>query len=451
MKSAVDSLKDKVVGSWYGMAVGDAMGLAAKSIKPETVRQLFGAMDGFKDVRPFIGKGIKRFTMQGLYGGLTQNALAVADGLLKNKKGGAREVSQLLLKLSAGGPEHYFGVYRRPEKGFYKSICSLMEDPPRAAEHDQADAAFLTMGIPAGIIHRDRPEAGVRLNVDIGLLLSRNLCEITGLALAGYLASRFLSLEPGNVGEPVAEADLVLRDTEEFCQKVETRLRETAPGLWGENAESERGLLEQTLKGLRERWDVGLDELLQWVCQNASHLHKTSVTSPAQGYVLTLLPLCLVLVLREGRGFDSSLTAGINMGKAADKVGSLIGSWAGAIYGWQGIPESWRSGLVNGKEIRLWGEGLFSSRFPKRAKDIYEMELGLTSKEFEVGKKYFQKSSTRLTRPTPRPMLSWEDDVADESAIPEKSDTASWRKFHKDKSRMKKDRRKHLKLNDADD
>ena len=149
------------------MAVGDAMGLAAKSIKPETVRQLFGAMDGFKDVRPFIGKGIKRFTMQGLYGGLTQNALAVADGLLKNKKGGAREVSQLLLKLSAGGPEHYFGVYRRPEKGFYKSICSLMEDPPRAAEHDQADAAFLTMGIPAGIIHRDRPEAGVRLNVDM--------------------------------------------------------------------------------------------------------------------------------------------------------------------------------------------------------------------------------------------------------------------------------------------
>ncbi|MDP6336189.1 MAG: ADP-ribosylglycohydrolase family protein [Nitrospinaceae bacterium] len=447
----MDFLKDKVAGSWYGMAVGDAMGLAAKSIKPETVRQLFGAMDSFKDVRPFIGKGIKRFTMQGLYGGLTQSSLVIADCLLKNKKGGVSEISQLLLKLSAGGPEHYFGVYRRPEKGFYKSICALKEKPPRAVEHDQADAAFLTMGIPAGIIHRDRPEAGIRLNVDIGLLLSRNLCEVTGLALTGYLASRFLSLELGNAEGPVAEAEQILTDAEEFCQKVETRFRETAPGLWDETAESARGMLGQTLEGLRKRWNVGLDELLEWVCQNASDWHKTSVTSPAQGYVLTLLPLCLILVLREGRGFDSSLTGGLNMGKAADKVGVLVGAWSGAIYGWQGIPESWRSGLVNGKEVRLRAEGLFSRRFPKGAKDIYEMELGLTSKEFEVGKKYFQKTSTKFTRPTPRPMLSWEDDSAGEPVIPEKSDAASWRKFHKDKSRMKKDRRKHLKENDDDD
>ena len=42
------------------MAVGDAMGLSAKSMKPETIQQLFGSMNSFKDVRPFIGKGIKR-------------------------------------------------------------------------------------------------------------------------------------------------------------------------------------------------------------------------------------------------------------------------------------------------------------------------------------------------------------------------------------------------------
>ena len=65
--------------------------LSAKSMKPETVRQLFGSMDGFKDVRPFIGKGIKRFKMQGLYGGQTQSALVIADSLLKNKKGETSE------------------------------------------------------------------------------------------------------------------------------------------------------------------------------------------------------------------------------------------------------------------------------------------------------------------------------------------------------------------------
>lgn len=445
----MDSLKDKVVGSWYGMAVGDAMGLAARGIKPETVRQLFGAMDGFKDVRLFMDKGIKRFTMQGLYGGQTQNALAITDSLLTNKKGGAEAISQLLLKLSVGGPEHYFGVYRRPEKGFYQSIGSLMEEPSRKAEHNRADATFLTMGIPAGLIHRDRPEAGIRLNVDIGLLMSRNLCEVTGLALSGYLASRLLPLEPGD-GGPVAGAEQVLIDAEELCQKVESRFQETAPGLWDATPVSARGILGQTVRSLRERWDYGFEELLDWICQNASDLHKAKITSPAQGYVLTLLPLCLVLVLRECCGFESSLTTGLNMGKVADKVGVLVGAWAGAIYGWQGIPDSWRSGLVNGKEIRLRGEGLFSGRFPKGAKDLYEMELGLTSKEFEIGKKYFPKPSTKFTRPTPRPLLSWEDGGADEPVIPEKSDTANWRKFQKDKARMKKDRRKHLKGNDTD-
>ena len=73
------TLKDKVVGSYYGMALGDAMGRSAKSLKPETIQQLFGSMDGFKDVIPYIGKGVKQFKMKGLYGSQTQSALVISD------------------------------------------------------------------------------------------------------------------------------------------------------------------------------------------------------------------------------------------------------------------------------------------------------------------------------------------------------------------------------------
>ena len=443
----MNTLKDKVIGSWYGIAVGDAMGLPAKSIKPETIRQLFGSMDTYKDVRPFIGKGIKQFKMQGLYGGQTQSALVIADSVLKSKKVKASEISDLLIKLSSNGPDHYFGVYRRPDKGFSQSVCSLMEQPRRMPSHNQADAAFIAMGVPASLLHRDSPEAGIHMNIDIGLIMSRNLCEITGLALTGYLASRFLLLEPRSNGEATTEIEKILIDAEKFCQKIETRFQKIAPTLWDKTPQSERGMLEQTIKSLRELWDVEFNQLLSWICQNASDWHKTKIMSPAQSYVLTLLPLCLVIVLREGRGFDSSLITGINMGKEADKIGVLIGIWAGAIYGWHGIPESWRSGLANGKEIRLRGEGLFSGRFQKDAKDIYEMELGLTTKEFTVGKKYFTKRLTNFIRPTPRPILSWEDEDINEPIIPEKSDLVNWRKFQKDKSKTKKDRRKHLKKN----
>jgi hypothetical protein len=138
------------------------------------------------------------------------------------------------------------------------------------------------------------------------------------------------------------------------------------------------------------------------------------------------------------------------MGKEADKIGALVGALAGAIYGWRKIPEPWRSGLVNFKEILIRGEGLFSGRFPKAAKDLYEMELGLTTKEFDVGRKYFSKTPVNFLRPTPRPKLSWEDGDNKKPTIPEKSDALNWRKFEKDKSRAKKDRRKYLKNGPAD-
>ena len=442
-------IKEKVVGSWCGMAVGDAMGLSAKSMKPETVQQLFGPMNSFKDVRPFIGKGIKRFKMKGLYGIQTQGSLVIADCLLKNKKWNAEKTTECLTKLSVSGPEYYWGVYRRPDKNFFQSINSLKDMVPRGVDHNPADATFLTMGIPAGLIHRDRPEMGISLNINIGLMMSRNLCEITGLALTGYLVSRFLFLKPESE-KPVHQAEQVLVAAEEFCQKIETQVEKTAPTLWDQTPESKRGLLKQTLKSLREQWNFSCDELLNLICQNASDRHKIKITSPAQSYVLTLLPLSLLLVLREGREFDLTLTTGLNMGKEADKVGALVGALAGAIYGWQKIPVPWRSDLVNIKEILIRGEGLFSGRFPKVAKDLYEMELGLTAKEFDVGKKYFSKTPVNFFRPTPRPKLSWEDGYNKKSAPPEKSDVFSWRKFEKEKSRAKKDRRKYLKNDPTD-
>ena len=445
----MSTLEDRVVGSYYGMALGNAMGLSAKSLKPETVRQLFGSMDDFKDVSPFIGKGVKKFKMKGLYGCQTQSALVITDCLLKNKKVDPRKITQLLLKMTTNGPEHYFGTFRHPGKEFFQSVSGLTKELPHIPEHKMADASFFSMGIPAGLLHRDKPEVGIHLNTAIGLMMSRNLCEITGLALTGYFASKLLQLESENNAEALNQTEIVLRDAEIFCQKIETRIRETAPNLWNSTPESEHGMLEQTIKKLREQWSIDLNELLSWVCKNASEQHKTKITNPAQGCALTLLPLCLIIVLREYRGFDSTLTSVLNMGKEADKTGMLVGAWAGAIYGWHGIPESWRSGLVNGKEIRIRGNGLFSNSFPKEAKDLYEMELGLTSKEFEVGKKYFQKA-TKFTRPTPRPMLSWEDEDTNESNIPEKSDVVNWRKFEKDKSRTKKNRRKHLKTNAKD-
>mgnify|MGYP001989252236 CR=1 FL=1 len=95
------------MGSWFGMAVGDAMGRSPNGLKPAAIRQIFGTMDDFKDVRAILGKGIKNYRMKGLYGAPTQCAMAVGDALLINKKHFLQESAKNFQDLAKVGPENY--------------------------------------------------------------------------------------------------------------------------------------------------------------------------------------------------------------------------------------------------------------------------------------------------------------------------------------------------------
>ena len=141
------------------MAVGDAMGSAVRGLKPETIAQCFRQMDGFKDVKPFIGKGVKHYKMQGLYGAQTQNALVICDTLLKHKNLDLDEMAARFQALTLGGPEGYFGVYRRPEACFRKTVSSFSSpDDPSGADRGPSTGAYLATAIPIALYYHNRPQ-----------------------------------------------------------------------------------------------------------------------------------------------------------------------------------------------------------------------------------------------------------------------------------------------------
>ena len=109
----------KVTGCLTGMTIGDAMGRGINGLKPEAIRQIFGIVDDYKDVRNVVGKGIKNYRMQGLYGAPAQCALAVCDGILTNKKKFLEETVKNFQKLAKGGPENYYGIFRSSKKCIY--------------------------------------------------------------------------------------------------------------------------------------------------------------------------------------------------------------------------------------------------------------------------------------------------------------------------------------------
>ena len=442
------SIQDKIQGCWFGMAVGDAMGMAVKGLKPETVKQCFGSVDDFKDVRNFIGKGIRQYRMKGLYGVQTQTALMVCDCVLNNKKTNVSEISRLFLQLAAGGPENYLGVFRHAESPFYRAVESLPGRVPLLpADQNHAGCYYPSLAVPIALFHQEASDELIRQCMETCLLMSRNPMEVIGAALMGYLVTCFLSLDLKE-GEGLTENDSrkIMGEGVEACRQAELILKEQVPEIWDEFGEQVFQALRLTLQGIMERLHLEEGLLFNWICENASSYSKNKIIHPTQNHVLSLLPLALLIVLKGGPDFASILTRTLNMGREATLLGTLVGAWAGALFGFEQIPPHWKSGLVNSREIKARGEALFLRRFTKSLKDLPTMELALTQKEFEERRKFTPKL-TRKVSGKGAPVA----EVLDGPKIPNKEDRIQWRKFEKDKTRQKRDRRRNLESDDDDD
>lgn len=431
-----DINRDDVIGSWFGMAVGDAMGRACKGLKPAAIRQIFGPMDDFKDVRSIMGKGITNYRMKGLYGVPTQCALALGYALLENKKKYLEGSIKNFQELAKSGPEGYFGIYRTHSSCLWRAIDLLddLEDG-QISEQSSSSSLFTILAIPLALFQSRWSKTLAKQCFEACLLMSRNRFEVVGTVVTGFLITRFLSLSPAEISS--ASID-ILREAEEVCQQAETEFQQRFP-------ESEEGkdlnALSGALRGMAQK--LNDPDILKWLCEYSNDFTKVEIRHPSQGFVLTLLPLALYSVLSSQQsGFAPTLTASLNHGRETEILGALVGAFAGALYGFENIPNSWKSGLVNAKEVRLKAEALSARRAKKDQKELFNMESALTAKEFEEGKRCLAKDTKKSSRIKMSSEDIWDDE--EESLVPSKEDRVEWRKFQKEKTKSKRDRRKNI-------
>ena len=431
----MDSNPEQVMGCILGMAVGDAMGRAVKGLKPEAIRQIFGTIEDYKDVRNIIGKGTRNYRMQGLYGAPTQCALAVCDGILKNKKKFIEETVNNFKNLSNGGPENYFGAFRSSESHLWKAV-NLLDDRllTEPTLLSSATGSFTSLSVPLALFYKNWSKTLASQCFQLAMVFSSHPLEIVGSVLNGFLVTRFLSIEGNALAQKRKE---ILQEAVEVCIQAEMEYQSSYKLFENEWVVKSKNAFSHTLQGLIVQIEKPEKEVLQWIVENANGYSNREIRYASQGCVLSLMLLALYWILN--RESDFSLSSILRQGRETEKLGALVGAWTGALQGAQAIPENLKTGLVNGREISLRGDALFHRRMKKNAKVLVDMEMALTNKETEEGKRYLPKETRKVLKSIN--IDSWEDD---EDIVPTKENRAQWRKFQKEKTKAKRDRRKNL-------
>jgi ADP-ribosylglycohydrolase len=265
-------------------------------------------------------------------------------------------------------------------------------------------------------------------------MFSNHPQEVVGTVLNGFLITRFLTLQED---ELISQGKVILQEAAEVCIQAERGYRDRVNVFEDESIANTSNAFSQTLEGLILQLEKTEKDALQWITDNASVYTNREIRHPSQGFVLTLIPLALHwLLTHEKKNFISSI---LTHGRETQKLGALTGSWIGAIYGAQVIPEKLKTGLVNSREIRLRGESLFHRRMKKNIKPLVDMETALTAKEIDETKRYQRNEIKKVLKTIAIDFMDVEEDI-----VPTKEDRAQWRKLQKEKTRNKRDRRKNI-------
>ena len=297
-----------------------------------------------------------------------------------------------------------------------------------------ATGSFTSLSVPLALFYKNWSKTLASQCFQLTMVFSSHPLEIVGSVLNGFLVTRFLSVEGSTLVQKRKE---ILKEAVEVCIQAEMEYESSFKLFENEWMVKSKNAFSHTLQGLINQIEKPEKEVLQWIVENSNVYSNREIRYASQGFVLSLMLLALYWILNRESNF--SLSSILRQGRETEKLGALVGAWTGALQGAQAIPENLKTGLVNGREISLRGDALFHRRMKKNAKVLVNMEMALTNKETEEGKRYLPKETRKVLKSIN--IDSWEDD---EDIVPTKENRAQWRKFQKEKTKAKRDRRKNL-------
>lgn len=380
-------------GAMLGLAVGDALGAPMEGLKDGHIVQLFGRVEGFVDAARAFSDKPRRWRLSGLYTDDTQQALALADALVKCRGLNRAYFAGLLLDLARAETGLPLGAHRGAGDDFRATINALQgKTPADQAGRPSAGVAPMARAAPVGLYFAGEGEALLRAAIEQGLVTHRDpralvmaavMARAVELSVSGAWDRMKPALRAADLLEPAAAAERMVE--REYIHLIPVACMDRF------------GLALSGLQLLPRLYELPSEKMAfnQIVAEANRQFPEHKITEPGQGFVMAA-GLSALFIALAAPDFEDGVLRAVRLGKDTDTMAAIVGAILGARLGESAIPGPWRAKLVNAGQVAARGEALLNKCFDGLAiKDLVKMETELTVKEEELRKAFILKQEQR--------------------------------------------------------
>jgi len=385
---SVPSRLDRVRGSLLGLAIGDALGAPLEGLSPQQIRAHYQVITDYVDGVKAWKKKPFRWRLPGLYTDDTQQALALIDVLLGAGKVDLDRLAEVYVEMATPDLGHA-GAHRGVSKSFRKVLADLKRGvSPRETGQASAGIGAATRIAPVGLYHAGDPEALFDAVMAASLMTHRDIRSLSGAMAVALAVVRLL-----NLADTRPNPSFVLWLAADVA-KAEDRIAAEFAGSVN-SLGAHRRSLSTAIANVDAVLEMPRDRALNALVEQANrHGPESGVRRATQGFPPSCIPTCLYLLLTT-ESIEEALVDIVNLGGDTDSAGAILGSFAGALYGTNPIPDRWLAGLQNRDAIDV--RALAIHRGSARNLDIPD----LVTREFELSAREAANRESLLSQPRP--------------------------------------------------
>lgn len=379
---------DRFRGTILGLAIGDALGAPIEGLKQGYIKELFGRVEDY--VAPELSRQRKpyRYLPSGVYTDDTQQALCLAESLVRCYGFNPEDFVRTLLSLWNADLAFKTGAFRGAGAVFIKVMTKLAsgESPLKAGEPSAGIGSAMRVA-PVGLYFSEDQESLIKASTEQALLTHKDPRALALSCALSYVVSQFASGKWDSLKTKDWIEDLI-----EFTCKLEKQIEQEYIAYLPPLVYDFFGLFFRSIEPFRHWQGMTYELVFSQIVNLANQAFPSQkITSPAQNFALSCGVTALFLGLTSNN-FEDGLIEAINLGKDADSLGAMTGAILGARFGESSIPDRWKRGLKNYHQLRHRADALFQKSFVNLSLiPLWKMELELTQLAMTEREKFVQK------------------------------------------------------------